>query len=141
MLAIDRGVFCLNTKALDKLRRDAAAAPNGRARICLHENTQDPIQQMIVATVKGHKIGPLKQLTGQKFYLALEGRIALRFYQDNGFNDECVWLEPGQVFCTTFPASCWQSVEAMTDVAIYLETQQGPFDPENTEWMKIANVA
>jgi cupin fold WbuC family metalloprotein len=132
----DQEYYAVDAAALQRLKEAAYASASKRSRICLHATQSEPIQQMLIAMVQGHPVGPLRQTTGRKTYCAVEGVLRVTFYNDDGTVEREVKLStagPGPSVIT-FPASAWQSCEAETAIAIYLEIQPGPFDPLNTEW-------
>jgi cupin fold WbuC family metalloprotein len=128
--------FSLDQNALAQLVESARASEKKRARICLHRGHDEAIQQMVICLVRGFPVGPLRQKTGLKTYCSISGSIMVTFYREDGSVERKERLAPSGAGSPvlSFPTSTWQSCEAETETAVYLEVQPGPFDPAATEW-------
>jgi len=122
--------------AIARLKQDALANPKKRARLCLHEDHNDPIQEMVIALVSGHPVTAHRQLGLRKSYHILDGSLRVTFYSDQGARETQYTLTPHSAGASilTFPAGQWHACEAISDIAVFLEIIPGPYDSARTEW-------
>lgn len=132
----------VNRATIARLKEMALAAPDRRSRFCLHQNHDDPVQEMIIVLAQGTRVPPHRQIGKRKSYYLFEGRLRLRFYDEGGRWGDEVYLsashegEEGAAlsFALRFDASVWHTVFPETPFVVYLETIQGPFNPQGTDW-------
>ena len=115
----------------------ARQASTGRARICLHADHADPVQEMVIALRQDSPIPAHRQIAKlRKSYHLLEGQIRIVLFSETGRRDQEVILgtddQHPRIF--TFPAARWQACAALTPVSVYVETIAGPFDPSGVTW-------
>ena len=68
-----------------KLLKDKALkSPLKRARICLHFNTTDTVQEMLIAFCKNSYIRPHKHIDKTESFHIIEGKGVVIFFDDNG---------------------------------------------------------
>lgn len=121
---------------IEDLKQAAVADPLGRARICLHMSPADPIHEMVIAIRRGSYSRPHRNVRQSKSYFAIDGRIALIIFDDSGKIVERICLEPGSAapFFCRLNSNCWHTVVACSDMAVFLETNGGPFIKEQEEY-------
>lgn len=122
-----------------RLKEMALAAPDRRSRFCLHQRHDDPVQEMMIVLSHNTRVPPHRQVGKRKSYYLFEGALRLRFYSDDGAPREEMRLVAGHDpaaagFAFRFDASVWHTVFPETPFTVYLETIQGPFDPQGTDW-------
>ena len=67
-------VLHVSREMLDELTRRARQAPRGRFRLCLHRSTNEEIQEMLIACVKGTYFRPHRnRMTNAKSYHVVLG--------------------------------------------------------------------
>lgn len=79
---------------LDELEK-AAAQEGGVARICLHQELTEHVQDMIIAKTKAARIRPGKYTKRARVFHVLRGRLALLFFGKNGTIEGARVLGPG----------------------------------------------
>ena len=122
---------------LAELRDIARNSPRGRARFCLHQNHEDPLQEMVIALHRSGYIPPHRQIGRAKSYLCLEGKLFVCFFDDAGSLVERLQLSAqgdNGPSIVRFPANRWHTVTALTEIAIYVEVVPGPYVPEETKF-------
>ena len=72
----------IDKKKLEELKILAQNDPNKRARICLHKNDEEMVQEMIIAFCKDSYIRPHRHIDKSESYHIIEGRIEIIFYND-----------------------------------------------------------
>lgn len=137
--------FAVGPKRLEQLRFLAQQSPLRRARICLHQDHSDPIQEMVIGIFRGSFIRPHRQTNKRKSYAMIEGQILVVFFNEQGDVDRKILMGLGnseQVFIYSFCAGQWHMPVAVSDFAVYLETMPGPYSENETEyppWMPSEN--
>jgi len=121
--------------AFKELINLANQSPRGRARLCLHHDHDDTLQEMIIALSRNAYIPPHRQLDKQKSYISLEGKIGVYFFDDDGNLSEKLNLSPRHQSGLTvirFPANRWHTVTSISPISLYMEMISGPYLPEKT---------
>lgn len=122
------------------LREKALASKTGRFRLCLHQNHQDKIQEMVIGITSTSYCRPHSHPLGRsESYSIIEGRILVLFFSKEGNVTEKVLLENNGLRILRINSSLIHMPIAISDVAIYHETLTGPFEKE--EMVYYANWA
>ena len=127
---------CLDKPRLSRLKDEAANDERKRARILLHRDARDPVQQMLIAVGCDSYIRPHRQIGKRKSYVFVEGRLFVVFFDAEGEMLERVVMDDsgkGQRIIS-FDAGTWHTVVNASEVALYVETISGPYKIEGTEW-------
>ncbi len=122
---------------LGKLKDAAIQTPQKIARICLHRNHKDHIQEMLIAIHRDTYLAPHKQPLKEKSYIIIEGEMRLAFFDDNGTISNFIDLSEssgaGDFICR-FDAGRWHTPVSKSLQCVYLEIIPGPFEPDKTCW-------
>ena len=84
MIQLTTPLATIGTEEISSLKHAAVIAERKRARICLHDNHEDPVQQMLIALRRESYVQPLRQNGKRKSYCVVEGAIVLAFFDDLG---------------------------------------------------------
>ena len=127
----------IDRKKLEELKILAQKDPNKRARICLHKNDEEMVQEMIIAFCKDSYIRPHRHTDKSESYHIIEGRIEIIFYNDNGIEIDKVVLSDRMdehPFLFRVSNSAWHTVVPKTDFVIIHEVTKGPFNKNSSEF-------
>ena len=127
----------IDRKKLDELKILAQKDPNKRARICLHKNDEEMVQEMIIAFCKDSYIRPHRHIDKSESYHIIEGRIEIIFYNDNGIEIDKVVLSDKMdehPFLFRVSNSAWHTVVPKSDFVIIHEVTKGPFNKNSSEF-------
>ena len=127
----------IDKKKLDELKILAQKDPNKRARICLHKNDEEMVQEMIIAFCKDSYIRPHRHVDKSESYHIIEGRIEIIFYNDNGIEIDKVVLSDKMdehPFLFRISNSDWHTVVPKSDFVIIHEVTKGPFNKNSSEF-------
>ena len=127
----------IDKKKLDELKILAQKDPNKRARICLHKDDGEMIQEMIIAFCKDSYIRPHRHVDKSESYHIIEGRIEIIFYNDNGIEIDKVILSDKMdehPFLFRVSNSAWHTVVPKSDFVIIHEVTKGPFNKNSSEF-------
>ena len=127
----------IDRKKLEELKILAQKDPNKRARICLHKNDEEMVQEMIIAFCKDSYIRPHRHTDKSESYHIIEGRIEIIFYNDNGIEIDKVVLSDKideHPFLFRISNSAWHTVVPKSDFVIIHEVTKGPFNKNSSEF-------
>lgn len=106
-----------------------------RVRICAHKNTEDALQEMIIAFAKGSYIRPSKHLGKEESIHALEGTANFVFFDEKGNLTHVIPVgDPTtdfQEYLRT-PTDTYHTVLITSDYFVVQETTEGPFRRADT---------
>lgn len=111
-----------------------------RNRICAHKNTEDALQEMIIAFARGSYIRPSKHIGKEESVHILEGTADFVFFDKQG---EITHVIPvgapatGRQEYLRTPVETFHTLLITSDFFVVQETTQGPFSRADTifaEW-------
>jgi cupin fold WbuC family metalloprotein len=121
---------------LNQLVEDAYASSLRRARILLHENRDDSIQQMLLVVTKDslverHRHPAMKSET----YIILEGILEVEYWDEinnNNFIKRFGSVGSGMnlPIIGKHKGGIWHTPRSVTDHVVYFEIYEGPFRKE-----------
>jgi cupin fold WbuC family metalloprotein len=131
------GFGAVTSGDIAELKRRAAASPRGRCRICLHENSAEPLHEMVVAMAGWVYDRPHRHLSKAESQVVLEGeatcirytpagqpKASQRFSAEGGADGARVLRMPAREFHGLLIHSEW---------FVFSESTLGPFDPNASE--------
>lgn len=127
----------VDQEQLDQLKQAAMQAPLKRARLCLHHDHSDKVQEMVIAVCQDSYICPHRQMNKSKSYQMIYGDLVVAFFDNLGRTIRKVKMGvpgSGNTFICRFPSSQWHTVVSLSDIVIYVETIAGPYVREETEF-------
>ena len=133
-------VIEIGRDSLDLLKQEAESAPLRRSRYCLHRDTNDPVQEMIIAFCKDSYVPPHKHSGKSESFHIVEGELLVFFFDDHGEVTEKIEMGPiesGKTFVYRLNSTSWHTVVPLSDYVVIHETTTGPFvkSSENlAEW-------
>ena len=133
----------LGTTELESLAQAAERSQRGRARYCAHEDTTDPVQEMLIAVTKWSYIRPHRHLGVSESYHLVAGRMDIVMFDDDGAVTEVVELgapASGLPFYLRIADSRIHMPLVQTDQVVFHETKKGPFDDTSSEFPAWAPV-
>lgn len=125
-----RRVLVVDGPMIEQVKARARTSPRGQFRLCLHQSTQDPVQEMIIA--QGHEVfyPPHCHPDTSVSVQLLEGRLAVLIFDDDGSVIERHDLQPqgqGGEFCLWLAKGCWHMNVPCSPMTVFYETLAGPF--------------
>lgn len=130
-------LFEVDGAQVARLKEIARHSPLRRARICLHRDHEDRVQQMLIVFHHEMYIPPHRQPRRFKSYQVLEGTLCVAFFDAKGGLSRRIVLEPAggaATFLVRFSADEWHMVVPLSEFVVFLETAAGPFVRELTEY-------
>lgn len=107
-------------------------------RVCLHENDDEGIHEMLMVHTCPVHIGPLKQYKTSLSYHMLDGMADISLHDDAGVCNRTIRVDSNDNFCGRFArlkASVFRSIQTISQHSIFLEVASGPFADNETVWL------
>jgi cupin fold WbuC family metalloprotein len=120
-----------------ELKRAAAAAALKRARLCLHHDHADQVQEMVIAFRRDSYVRPHRHRGKTESFHVIEGELEVVFFDDGGRVTRRLRMGPpgsGRPFLYRLSSSLWHSVLPLSEFVIIHETTTGPFVKGETEF-------
>ncbi|MCC7145938.1 MAG: WbuC family cupin fold metalloprotein [Phycisphaeraceae bacterium] len=138
-------VFAVGPDWLDRLRQEAAAAPLGRARLCLHRRAEEAIQEMVIAFRGDSLVRPHRHRGRSESLHVVRGKLAVLIFDEAGRVTQRVNLAALGEKCGTgmgmaaawmyrLSEGLWHTVVPRSEDLVVHEVTQGPFDPAEQEF-------
>lgn len=122
---------------VSELRRRAAAAPLGRARLCAHRDFSDPLHEMLIALVRGTYVRPHRHPGKTESFHVVEGIADVAVFDDKGAITDVVPIgdyASGRVFYYRLNVPAFHTILVRSEVITIHETTNGPFDRSDTSF-------
>ena len=120
----------------------AFAVVNGEktARLCMHQDQDQVIQEMLMIHAEPIITGPLRQNRDTSVsYHMVRGALEITLHHGGAIGDKVYLIEhdnnqPSSSSSLRVPAKVFRTIRTLTDSAIFIEVQSGPFTDSDTEW-------
>ena len=103
------------------------------ARICLHANTRSTLMSMMIIVLNGFKYPPHRHRHKHESYAIIEGECTLVYYDKTGIQISASTLKKGDLAINN--TSHFHALEPRSDVLIFIEHTNGPFEPGQNEFL------
>lgn len=107
-------------------------------RICLHQNDDEGIHEMLMVHTRPVHIGPLKQDKTSLSYHMLDGVADISLHDDAGACNRTIRIDSNDNVCGRFvrlKANIFRSIQTISQHSIFLEVASGPFADNETIWL------
>jgi len=111
------------------------------ARLCLHRDPDEAVQEMVIAIVRGAYVRPHRQPPKRKSYVVLEGSLAVVFFDESAAITQVTELaatDPRGALVLSFASDRFHTTVPLSGHAVIVETIAGPFVRPHTEWAEWA---
>ena len=120
----------------------AFAVANGHktARLCMHQDQTQVIQEMLMIHAEQISTGPLRQDRDSSVsYHMMRGALEIILHHggvtgDKVYQVECSRNQPSVNSSLRVPARVFRTIRTLTDSAVFIEAQSGPFSDSDTQW-------
>ena len=127
-------VTTIGSAEIAEVKRLALASPQGRARICTHRSADDALHEMLIVLVSGRFVRPHAHRAKSESFHMIEGAVTIVLFDDRGEIARLVDLsaEKAGPFYYRLAVPTFHTVIAHGALAVFHETTNGPFKPEDT---------
>jgi cupin fold WbuC family metalloprotein len=127
----EHGVFLLDAAVVESLKQAARMSPLRRARICMHQDLESPVQEMIIALCRDSLVQPHRHPTRKpESYHLIEGNMNVNIFDDSGILIQVLELRQNGPRLYRIEGGVWHQPVAISECAIYHEVYTGPFTKE-----------
>ncbi len=126
----------------------AFSVGNGQqtARLCMHRSQSQVIQEMLMIHAVAISTGPLRQNNDSSVsYHMMRGALEITLHHGGAVGDIVHHVErrvdqPSSPSSIRVPARVFRTIRTITDSAVFIEVQSGPFSDSDTEWCSIGDI-
>ncbi|MFM7763639.1 MAG: hypothetical protein ACKO73_11860 [Acidimicrobiaceae bacterium] len=129
-----------NETVISFLGAFAVANSEKTARLCMHQDQGQVIQEMIMIHAEPIITGPLRQNRDTSVsYHMVRGALEITVHHGGSVGDKIYLIEndnnqPSTSSSLRVPAKIFRTIRTLTDSAVFIEVQSGPFTDSDTEW-------
>lgn len=130
----DEAIVRFGSEEIEFVKRQAAASPRRRARICAHLFATDRLHEMLIALKSDGFIRPHKHLARVESFQVFEGSADVVVFDDDGQVIDVVAMsdQGPAVRMYRLNASRYHTVIVRSPFFVVHETTLGPFDTADT---------
>ena len=129
-----------NESLISFLGAFAVANDQKTARLCMHQDQNQVIQEMLMIHAEQISTGPLRQDRDSSVsYHMMRGALEITLHHGEETGDRVYRVEhsqnqPSVNSSLRVPARVFRTIRTLTDSAVFIEAQSGPFSDSDTEW-------
>ena len=127
---VKSNLFILDNNAFEFLKGKAEIHESKKARICLHQNDSDKVNEMIICTYKGAYVRPHMHMEKSESYHVIEGTFSLILFDNSGKITKVIDAIKNNII--KVPCALWHTMIVTSKYCIMHEVTNGPFDADNT---------
>ncbi len=119
---------------IELLKDKASKNPRKRIRFCAHKDTNDTLHEMLIIHSKGAYVRPHKHLNKSESFHIIEGKLKVVVFDEEGGVVESINMgeySTGDVFYYRLSENCFHTVVPISDIVVFHETTNGPFERED----------
>lgn len=124
------GIIKIEKEAIKKLKAQAESAPLKRARLCLHKDEFDSLQEMVIVLCKDSYIKPHRHKGKDELIHVMEGSFYLFTFDGRGRVIERVLLKQSgsrsYLLCRV-RENMWHTIMPLSRFVVFHEVIRGPF--------------
>jgi len=117
------------------LKDRAMEQPRLRCRLCTHPNVADTLHEMLIVHTKETYVRPHKHMGRSESFHVIEGELEVILFDDFGRIMKVIGMAPyssNKVFYYRLNQELFHGLLISSDIAVFHEVTNGPFDPSTT---------
>ena len=133
----------INAKDINMLKSKASNNPRKRMRLCAHNNTEDTLHEMLILLARGAYFRPHKHINKSESFHIIEGNLSVVIFGESGDVQEVIKMgsfSSGDMFYYRISESYFHTVIPESDLVVFHETTNGPFQRDDTSYAVWAPV-
>ena len=138
---LESDIIVIGPQELDQVKQMAEQSPLRRARLCLHQDHNSLVQEMVIALFQDSYVRPHRHRDKSESFHVIEGRLAVLLFDDTGKLTRRVELGPpgsAQASLYRLSSSLWHTAVPLSSYVVFHETTSGPFSKGDTEYAEWA---
>lgn len=147
VLYSEAGILDLTGADIDQLKTAAARNPRKRIRICAHHQPEDRLHEMLIVHERSAYVRPHKHSGKTESTHVIEGTVDVILFDDEGAITRVMELgdyKSGRIFYYRMAEPVYHMLIVRSDVLVFHETTDGPFNRKDTlfpDWAPEENDA
>ncbi len=136
-LFINQEIVEVNQEQIELLKKAATEETLKRSRLCLHNNHDDPVQEMIIALCKESYVRPHRHSNKSESFHIIEGELMVVFFDNMGRvirKIEMSALGNDKTSIYRLNNNMWHTVVPCSEFVVLHETTTGPFIEGKNEY-------
>ena len=120
-----------------KLIEQAIQSPRKRAHLCLHENSTDVVQRIVIAMHSDSLVIPHRHMQSHQseLIIMLAGEADALLFDNKMTLTDRIPLKAKHNDVYAIAPTTWHSLVCMSETCIFLEIKGGPYDPSHAAEM------
>ena len=122
---------------IEGLKRKAKLNPRKRIRICVHKDVKENIHEMLIVHGKSCYVHPHNHIGKTESFHIIEGLVDIIIFHENGEINKTISMgdyASGRKFFYRLPPSHFHTLIIRSEVLVFHEITNGPFNPDDTVW-------
>ena len=120
---------------IDNFKQLASRNPRRRVRLCAHGNSNDSLHEMLIVHERSAYVRPHKHPGKTESTHIIEGVVDIVVFDDNGQIERVIHMgsyDSGRIFYCRMAVPAFHTLIIRSDVLVFHETTNGPFDRKDT---------
>jgi cupin fold WbuC family metalloprotein len=120
----------INNDLIEQLIEEASQSQRHMARLLMHFDHKDPVQEMLIAMDRNCAVMPNCSVGRSESLQVVQGELLLVIFDDNGNVVKRIEMGPtgsDKVFLYRLSSTPWHTMIPLTKMVVVHETLQGPF--------------
>lgn len=137
VLYSDEEVCVLNRDDLEHLREKGLQTKEQRTRLCTHDAPESLVHEMFIVHTNDTYVRPHRHKSKTESFQVLQGHGRLVLFNDHGGIKRVIplgGLDTDKAFYFKMPAGVWHMLFIDSEVMLFKEVTQGPFDNQDCEF-------
>ena len=121
----------INNELVDQIIGEAKQSQRHMARLLLHFDHEDPVQEMLIAMGRDCAVMPNRSVGRSESLQIVKGEMLLIIFDDNGNVVKRVEMRPAgsdTVFLYRLSSTPWHTMIPLSEIVVVHEALQGPFN-------------
>ena len=135
VLVADEPIVQVSRADVEFLKASAAQNERKRIRLCTHPHVDDRLHEMLIVHAKEAYVRPHKHLNKTESVHIIEGLVDVIVFDDVGNIIEVIRMgdyASGYRFYYRMSSPYYHTLLIRSDILVFHETTNGPFDPADT---------
>ena len=124
----DNPIFEVTRRDIGNIKKEAKNSSTGRYRICMHQSTDDTVQEMLIAMTKESRLIPHGRINKPRTYAIVEGEVHVVLFSESGEELYTVNLNENNVTYVRISIDHYILPIVKSDMAVLHEIIEGPFE-------------
>ena len=128
---------------INELKQKARLNHRKRIRLCAHKSVDENIHEMFIIHEKSCYVRPHKHIDKVESFHIIEGKVDILLFDENGRINNLIPMgdyASGRKFFYRLPPSHFHTLIIRSEVLVFHEITNGPFNPDDTVWADWAPV-